>query len=157
MTERLSIVDLKRRLREKQSGKARAPRRELERPVHLAVLRYLELVLPGAVIHHSPNELDLGGDRNSKARAQARAKELGMRPGWPDIEVLWHGQFWTFEVKSPDGKPTRAQEECGAEIEAAGGRWAVVRSVDDARRCVEEWSRELRAGGTPVELRGIIS
>lgn len=115
------------------------PRADRERPVHLACLHYLQVALPGAVIHHSANELELGGDAKAKAIAQAKAKALGMRPGWPDIEVLWHGQFWTFEVKADDNGPTKEQRECGADIVAQGGRWAVVRSVDDVRACLDEW------------------
>ena len=64
---------------------------------------------------------------------------LGMLPGWPDLIVLWRGQFWSFEVKAPGNYPTLKQKQVGEAIEAQGGRWAVVRSVDDAEACVTEW------------------
>lgn len=117
-------------------------KRDLEGPVHVACLNYLRLVLPGAAIHHSPNELDLGGDPKAKAIAQSKAKARGMRPGWPDIEVIWRGQFWTFEVKAGRNQPTKEQIACGEAIIAAGGRWAVVRSVDDVMALVLQWQTE---------------
>lgn len=112
-------------------------RSDREGPVHRAVLSYLTQVLPGAVIHHSPNETDLSGPQ--AMRMVARAKALGMLPGWPDLIVLWRGQFWAFEVKAPGNYPTIKQKQVGEAIEAQGGRWAVVRSVDDAEACVTEW------------------
>lgn len=135
--------------------KALKPKRvDREGPIHDACLRFLQLSLPGAAIHHSANELDLGGDRRAKAIAQAKAKKKGMRPGWPDIEVLWRGQFWTFEVKAEDGRVSTDQERCGADIIANGGRWAVVRSVDDVRRYVALWMAEMPEPVAMVELRG---
>lgn len=127
-----------------------------EGPIHQACLDYLRLSLSGAAIHHSANELDLGGDPKAKAIAQAKAKAKGMRPGWPDIEVIWRGQFWAFEVKSENGRVTKEQRECGEAIIANGGRWAVVRSVDDVRRCVGLWMAEMPEPVAMVELRGPI-
>ena len=43
--------------------------------------------------------------------------------GAPDLLVVFRNQLWAFEVKSPRGKRTKAQET---------SRWPIVRSVDDA-------------------------
>jgi hypothetical protein len=114
-------------------------RTDREGPIHMACLHYLQLALSGAAIHHSANEMDIGGDPRAKAIAQSKAKAKGMRPGWPDIEVIWRGHFWTFEVKAEGNYATKQQRECGADIEKNGGKWAVVRSVDDVAECLREW------------------
>lgn len=126
-----------------------------EGPIHRAVLDYLRYALPGAWIMHPANELNLGGDRRSNAIAQARAKSLGMAPGAPDILALWHGNLWAFEVKSATGRVSEAQAAVGAHIERMGGRWAVVRSVDDAAACVAAWMGEARQS-VAVPMRGSV-
>lgn len=114
-------------------------RQDREGPIHIACLNYLRLALPGAEIHHSANELDLGGDRRSKAIAQAKAKAKGMAPGWPDLEVVWRGHFWFFEVKAPGQKPSADQIARGQGIVRNGGRWAVVSSIDEMKSCIAAW------------------
>jgi hypothetical protein len=116
--------------------------RDLEGPIHRAVMSYLRLTLRGAVIHHSPNEVGVKG--KDIARAIAKAKHNGMVVGFPDIIIIWRGRIWTFEVKAPGRKPTEEQEQVGVRIIAQGGRWAVVRSVDDAAALVREWSQDAR-------------
>ena len=111
-----------------------------ERAVHLAVLGLLRAKLPPvsvATIHHSGNEVDVSS--KAVARAIAKSKHLGMRVGWPDLTWLSEGRLHAFEVKTPLGRLSPAQEACGAAIEAAGGRWAVVRSVDEAEAVLRAW------------------
>lgn len=81
MTDRISAAEFR--------AAYAAKRRDVEGPIHKAILDYLRLVLPGAVIHHSANEMDLHADPKSKAIAQSKAKALGMLPGFPDLLVLW--------------------------------------------------------------------
>lgn len=132
----------------------RRARRDVEGPIHRAVLQYLRLVLRGAVIHHSPNEVDLSGA--AVARAIAKAKSKGMLTGFPDILVIWAGQVWAFEVKAPGNKPTAEQARVGADIVSQGGKWAVVRSVDEAAAYVAQWM-ETAPQVAVVEKRGSIS
>lgn len=101
-----------------------------EGPIHRAILDYLRLALPDAVIHHSPNERDMRGP--AAIRQIIRARALGTRKGWPDIEVILPGRCLFFEVKSPGCYPTQEQREVGEALRALGHFWAVVRSVDDA-------------------------
>lgn len=106
-----------------------------EGPVHRAILAYLRTVLPDAVIHHSPNETDMAGADVARQKAAA----LGTRAGWPDIECIWHGRFLAFEVKAPGGRVTPQQRATGVAIAEAGGHYAVVRSIDDARLALAAW------------------
>ena len=67
-----------------------AKRIDREGPIHKAVLAYLRMRLPGAVIHHSPNETDMRGP--TVARMIAKQKSLGMVVGFPDIVAFWRGK-----------------------------------------------------------------
>lgn len=118
--------------------------RGAESPIHKAVLAYLRLALPGAVIHHAANGIALGGSPIQRARAVSKAKAEGMLVGYPDLTALWRDpagavHFYAFEVKPEGRKPTDEQTAVGKLIEANGGRWAVVRSVTDAEDCIREW------------------
>ena len=57
--------------------------------------------------------------------------------GIPDIIACVDGQFFGFEVKTVDGKPTKLQEAAIRRIQASGGTAAVVRSVEEVRRVLE--------------------
>jgi hypothetical protein len=116
-----------------------APRIDREGPIHKAILEYLRRALPGAMIHHSANELDIGGDRRAKAIAQGKAKAKGMMPGFPDLIILWCGRFLAIEVKADGNYPDPQQRDVGALIEKNGGTWAWARSVTEAEKIVKAW------------------
>lgn len=108
-----------------------------ESPIHRAVLEGLVEALPGAVIHHSPNSWPMAGP--AAARAQAKHRWLGTRPGFPDLVAVWRGQILAFEVKAPGGRLSPEQAEIGRQIEDNGGRWAVVKGPDDAKEALARW------------------
>lgn len=71
----------------------------------------------------------------------APAKDGGFRAmpkygmtGVPDIIVVKDGRFIGLEVKRPGGKVSEAQAEFARACMRAGGRYEVVRSVDDVQR-----------------------
>ena len=109
-----------------------------EGPIHRAIVAYLFLRLPGAVIHASPNSF---GDLNGPAigRQVAKAKHNGMLPGWPDIEAFWRGRAMFFEVKAGKAKARENQSQIGAALVANGALWAVVNSVDSVAEKLAEW------------------
>jgi hypothetical protein len=115
-----------------------------EMPVHLAVLGYLRTVLPPhAIIHHAANELGLSGP--AAARAVAKAKHLGMMPGWPDLEVFVCGHPpMFFEVKADGGRLTDAQKEVADRLTGAGCNVAVVRGIADVRAALAAWDVKTR-------------
>lgn len=124
-----------------------APKRKargtLEHGIQVAIVKYLRLALPGAVINASVNGAYLAGNDAERSQAMNKLKAAGMLPGFPDLEILWRGQHWYFEVKGPGGKVSEAQAEVGAMIERNGGRWAVVRSVTEAEECIRGWRGDL--------------
>ena len=85
-----------------------------EDELHKIVSQWLDHALPaGSVFHHSPNE----GKRH--VAYKARLKALGMKSGWPDIEIFVRRQyFWNgfpkpifIELKAPKrGKLSPAQK-----------------------------------------------
>lgn len=108
--------------------------------MHVACLQYLRAVMPRALIHHSANELNMGGDRVRNARVQARSKRLGMMPGWPDLVVLTPSDgVIFFEVKAPGGSLSPDQRAMRETIERLGYPYAVVRSVEDVRAALAGW------------------
>lgn len=119
--------------------------RDLEGPIHRAILSWLRAVMPDAIVHHAANEIGLAGA--AVQRQIAKAKSLGMVPGWPDLEVLTvHGPLF-LEVKSPGGRLTDAQQDVHDRMRALGYRVAVVRGVDEARAALAAWgipTREAR-------------
>ena len=113
-------------------------RRNLEGPIHSAILAYLRRQYPKAVIHHSPNQTDVKGALI--ARAIAKQKMMGMLVGFPDLMMLHEGRFYSFEVKAEGGYASPAQKAVGEAIVASGGYWAVVRSIDDVEEKMETWN-----------------
>ena len=124
-----------------------------EGPIHRSILNYLRLQYPRAVIHHSPNEGVRGGRRG--AWDGVRKKAMGQLAGFPDIIMLHDGAFYAFEVKAERGYPTQAQKDVGAQIEANGGVWAVVRSIDDVAEVIEE--AEAMDGWAIVQITGKVT
>lgn len=56
-------------------------------------------------------------------------------PGSPDIVCCIEGTFVGLEVKGAKGKLSQAQCDFKARLEEAGGRYHVVRSIDDVQVC----------------------
>jgi len=54
------------------------------------------------------------------------------QPGSPDLIAIANGKFVGLEVKTPKGRVSPVQRKWRAACEAAGGRYAVVRSAHDA-------------------------
>lgn len=123
-----------------------------EGPIQLAILKYLRTQYPSAAIHASPNSNTMKGQ--NVARLIAKNKMMGMRPGWPDIEMIHKGRFIAFEVKAEGNKQQDNQKAVEADIDAAGGYYFVVRSIAD----VEEVMAEI---GPPVvtiiPVRGVVT
>jgi len=116
--------------------------RDIEGPIHRSVLELLERILPNAVVHHSPNEFP--GKGKMVARAIAKAKWNGMKPGYPDLVCHHGGKTMAFEVKSPKGKLTDAQSALLERLKAQGVLVAVVRSQEDVQASLSEWGIETR-------------
>ena len=111
-----------------------------EAEIHKSICAWLDVALPsGCIYHHSPNEA-LGS-----AKVQYRMKQLrlGVRFGWPDIEIFVNPTWWKdteiawapifLEIKSEKGQLSDNQKVVIGELTEAGCHVSVVRSIDDAR------------------------
>lgn len=129
--------------KKKRSFHLRSP----ERSIHIAIVRYLESVLPPSfIVHHSRN----GG--MSKAE-NGKAKAMGAKAGWPDIVILgeWsvgpHDRIpaiWFLEVKDKNGVLTESQKKFIQKTDRLSIPLRVVRSIDDARQALIDWSIQNR-------------
>lgn len=99
----------------------------LERDIQRQILDYLTL---RRIFHYRQNS----GGLESKAGHFVR---FGT-PGAPDIICVIAGQYVGIEVKAPKGKLSPLQEAFGKELEAAGGRYIVARSLEDVIAAVDK-------------------
>ncbi len=63
--------------------------------------------------------------------------------GIPDFLICYRGYFIGIEVKTPKGHLSRLQQYILDKIKKAGGSSFVVRSVDEARKCLTSINRSL--------------
>lgn len=77
----------------------------------------------------------------------------GVLPGVPDIiGITFTGPFF-MEVKAPGGSLTPAQKAFRDRLAVLGcERWAVVRSIDDAKDALASWGIPTREAGSLVRL-----
>lgn len=64
-----------------------------------------------------------------------------MMAGLPDLIVCHDGRYLGLEVKMPGNKPSAIQLHTHTKIEKAGGHAAVVYSVEDALKALEDAAR----------------
>jgi VRR-NUC domain-containing protein len=96
-----------------------------------SIVKVLRVVLPpGAVLHHSANEVT-GGDKAAKNK-QRILQGMGVYAGFSDLILIAEGRVLFLEVKSRTGAQTPAQRAFQATVEAQGFPYEIVRSADDA-------------------------
>lgn len=106
-----------------------ARRARLEEALQRAVASYLDVALPDeAEWWHTPSQR---GTRNRYE--MGILKVLGVRPGIPDVLILYRGQLIGIELKTPKGRLTPAQKVMRDRLMQAGALVAVCRSVDDVQ------------------------
>ena len=112
-----------------------------EHELQKSIVVYLTHALPkDAVFFAVPN----GGDRNPIVASKLKAE--GVKPGVPDLLILWRGQTFGLEVKTLKGRVSVAQELFHEKARRAGMFVEVVRSLSDV-------SRYLEARGVPLGAR----
>jgi hypothetical protein len=73
----------------------------------------------------------------------------GIVAGILDLFLLWRGQAYFIEIKTPDGQLSEAQKAVATAVLLAGGRVGAVASVEQLLDCLDEW-RVPRAGRVRV-------
>ena len=96
--------------------------------LQISVAGYLDLALPvGAVWFHIANQ------RQTSARMGAKLKRMGVKPGVPDICIIWRGRSIFIELKTPKGRTSPAQEAVMSALTMAGAVVNVCRSLEDVQ------------------------
>lgn len=114
-----------------------------EEQIQGAVAEYLDAALPDdAVWMHVPN----GGHRHPAVAA--KLKWLGVKPGVPDIFIVWRGRSIFIELKAHKGTLSDAQKAMQQRLVLSG---AVVFEV---ARSVDEVEAFLRGVGVPLNAVG---
>lgn len=93
----------------------------------------LPSVLPGVEWWHTPN----GGERRDAFEGK-RLKQMGVKPGIPDLWFLW-GRLYGLEFKKPGGVLSTAQRSLHPRLTAAGALIATVDNLDAAKAQVKAW------------------
>lgn len=121
---------------DKMRSMANAPTRRrpryLEDRLQMACKYWFDCQYPQyrLLLHHSPNEgLLMKHDRDG-----AKRKAMGMRPGFPDFIFLLPNRqhpYLALELKSEKGRQSDHQKEYQLAVEQAGGKYVIVRSLDE--------------------------
>lgn len=129
-----------------------------EGPIQKACYQFLRTQYPHALVFSVPNELAsrAGGGVDGRKRQtmirniQANAKKMGMLPGMGDLCMLNSGRFYVFEIKAKGNYQQDNQKAAEALVDANGGYYYVIRSIDDLK--------EVLGSNCPtIPLRGSIS
>lgn len=99
-----------------------------ESGIQTAIMAYLGMLkLQGKIYFTRNNSFSGQIERNDGYKSYIQNNN----PGMPDILCCYKGQYVGIEVKSPSGSQTWKQKQAQREIEAAGGMYLLVRSVDE--------------------------
>lgn len=89
--------------------------------------------MPGVFAFHCPN-----GGKRSKIEASI-FKGLGVKAGIPDVLIFYRAQIFGLELKAGKGRVSPVQLATMNDMEVAGARVAVARSLDEALVTLECW------------------
>ena len=108
-------------------------RSNAEDQLQASICSYLRKALPaGSLFHSIPNGAFLAGkDATARGQQMAKLKWTGLLPGAADLFVMWNGRGIYLEVKTVSGRLQDTQRAFCDSVMAAGGFYAVVRSIDE--------------------------
>lgn len=90
-------------------------------------------VFKRAIVFSIPNE-----GKRTKTTA-GRLKAMGLLPGIADLCIIFEGRAHFAEVKTQRGRLSTRQKDFRDLCERFGVPWAIFRSVEEAKRQLEEW------------------
>ncbi|WP_457797609.1 VRR-NUC domain-containing protein [Methylocystis sp. S23] len=103
-------------------------RQKREEAIQKAIISYIEMVVPGAVVFACPNS----SPRSFMGRALNAVP--GLCKGAPDLIAALPGRVLFIEVKTEDGRVSGDQHNFWTRCVAIGQPYFVVRSIDDVRK-----------------------
>jgi hypothetical protein len=112
-----------------------------EANVHIAVVEYLDLVLPaGSIVFHPAN-----GEYRDK-RTAAKLRRMGVKPGIPDLVIVSCGGRVAFLEVKPEkgGQLSRPQRDFRDWCLTHSVPYGICLSIDDARAFLDRLGIETR-------------
>jgi len=76
-------------------------------------------------------------ERRRNKYEQMIAKSTGLVAGVADLNMLYNGQFYAIELKTPTGSQTKSQKEWQIVVEKQGGIYVLIRSLEKFKEFVE--------------------
>ena len=70
---------------------------------------------------------------------RAHLKKMGLVSGIPDMAILSHGTIYFMEFKTMTGKLNESQERIIPILKRRGYNVAVIRSLEQAKKQLDEW------------------
>jgi hypothetical protein len=120
-------------------------RRALEFQFHKSVAQFLNLVLPDdADWCHTPN----GGFRT--AAEAGRLKAMGVKPGDPDIRLIYQGKVYFIELKRVGGTVSVAQISRGIRLQRCGARVHKAETLEQVQDALKSFGIPIK----PVAIEG---
>jgi len=107
-----------------KNKKENSMRTATEAQIQRGVLDYLELLSRKKPIYYFRSAAGM------VRTEQGRVFKTG-KPGAPDISVCFDGLFIGLEIKTTTGRQSALQKKAQAEIEAAGGKYYIIRCLED--------------------------
>jgi len=105
-----------------------------EQDIQKAIVRFIRLQYPNAIVYAIPN----GGNRGKTMNGIL--KGMGVMAGAPDLCVLWKvGRVGFLEVKSMKGRLAVSQKLFASRCEQLGIPCACVKSVTEAQEVLKSW------------------
>ena len=129
---------LKGELQQRQARRRKKPSHN-EDNLQIACVKWFDLQYPtlATLLFHAAN----GGSRN--AIEGAKFKRMGVRRGVADIIFLLPNKSYPYlviELKDRNkGRQSREQKEWQKQVEKAGGKYAVARTVEDFMTTINEY------------------
>lgn len=137
------------RLRRDRHSATTAGLGAVERQIQTAFVQSFDLLAgPDVYLFSVPIE------RNSSPQNMAKLKAMGLRPGCPDVWIIWPSGGLALEFKKPKGgKVSDAQEATHKRLRRIGWPIEIVRSVDEAWEAVARHGCPVRSLLTGGEAR----
>lgn len=125
----------------KAGARSAKPRDNPEQRLQIAVKEYLGWCLPEEVLWTA----SLAGHGRMTMHARNKAKAMGLKPGWPDLQFLFpDGVTRYIELKSDVGS-LQPEQRAFRDRSNPHGIWALCRSVEEVETTLRGWGAPLRA------------
>lgn len=111
----------------------RKKRREPELQLQMVLIEQLKVHLKKDVLFTA---FPAGGGGRVRG---AKLKKAGLQAGWPDIQLIYKGQYYGLEVKTPQGRLSPSQSKLHQKLIKDGCKVAVVRSVKEMMETIIDW------------------